>query len=465
MLSQTSSRSDIQKRFNLPTGLVTAFGLSLGLLGVVYLLVNPEPLMIWTLELLLITVPAATLAYGGYWTVSHSQDRADHWIVLLWTLGGGIITSGFIFGYLISEWSTRSFVPEMEQLVLFSALGGSFVAFLVVTTIQYQYRQKELSQTGEDVETTVLTLHNARFVLDLLRRGRTGGVTGLVTEVCFGRNVWLAYIKRFKTTDGLVPFETQGVTLFLDPDDQGISKDLLMYGTREETATEVIRRETMSLRSATKGPIRVLDIGANRGYYTFQFSDILDEDDTVFAIEPEPHNVVALRRGVETNQVQNVGIEQGAIGAEDGTQELMVSTRSNSHTLNSDLPKSKEDTYRSSIEVPVWSIETFLKTRDLGPEEIDIVKIDVEGYEPEVIESMEPIFQAGGPNLLFVELHPHRVDTSTLHEIVDTIEINGFEIITASSSAADDLPTYQSVREHVDSDDGSHTVELIVRSK
>lgn len=463
MLTQREYQSDAKRHFDLPAGIITVFGLSLGLLGIAYLLVHPEPLTIWTLELLLITVPAATLAYGGHWTATHSSDRADRWIVVVWTLSGGIITSAFVFGYIVSERFASTIVPEVEQLALFSALSGSFVAFLVVTTIQHQYRRKELSQSGEDVATTVFTLHNALVIFNLIQKGRFGGVAGLVTEVCFGRNVWIAYLKRFKTIDGLVPFETQGVTLFLDPDDDGISRDLLTYGAREATATEVIRRETESLRSAVDGPITVLDIGANRGYYTFQFSDLLDRQDTVFAIEPEPHNVTALRRGIETNRFSNVDIEQGAIGAEDGTQDLMLSTRSNSHTLNSDLPSSQEDTYRSSIEVPVWSIESFLEMHDLKPDEINLVKVDVEGYEPAVIESMEPIFRAGGPDLLFVELHPHRVDTPTLHRIVDTIETNGFEIVAANSSIANDLSTYQSIREHVDTDDGSHTVELIVR--
>lgn len=463
MLSKQNKQSNIKRYFDLPTGVLTAFGLSMGLLGIVYLLVNPEPLTIWTLEILLIIVPAVILAYGGHWTASHSSDRAEHWMVLLWTLSGGIISSGFVLVYVIGEGLPGTHIPEIEELALFGALSGSFVAFLAVTTIQHQYRQKEQSRSGEEVGTTVFSLNNALIVFDLLRRGKIGGTVGIVTEVCVGRNVWLAYLKRFKTIDGLVPFETCGVTLFLDPDDPGISKDLLSFGRREVTATEVMRRETMSLRSAMEGPITVLDVGANRGYYTFQFSDLLDENDTVFAIEPEPNNVAALRRGIETNRVSNVEVEQGAIGAADGTQELLLSDRSSSHTLNSDLPSSKEDTYRSSIEVPVWSIGTFLTSHNLEPNEVNVVKIDVEGYEPSVIESMEPIFQAGGPKLLFVELHPHRADTDSLHEIVDVIETNGFKIVQASSSMADELPTYKSVRAHLETDDGSHTVELIAR--
>lgn len=462
MLAQTS-RPAAERHFDLPAWIVTVLGLSLGLLGIAHLIVHPEPPSIWAFEGIFVVVPAATLAYGGHWIAIRSPDRADRWVAAGWTLSGAVITSTFITGYILSEQLNGTIITEIEQLALFGALSGSFVAFLVVITIQNQYRSRKLVRADGGSDPTVFTARNARVIVGMLRRGKVGGVTGLVTEVCFGRNLWMAYLNRFKATDGLVPFETGGVTLFLDPGDRGISKDLLTYGRREEAATEVMRRETESLRSSVDGPITALDIGANRGYYAFQVADLLDDRATVFAIEPEPNNVTSLRRGIEANRLENVTIDQGAIGVEDGVEELMVSTRSNSHTLNADIPDSMGNKYRSTIEVPVWSIESFLERHGLEPADIDLVKLDVEGYESAVIESMEPLFDAGGPDLLFVELHPHRVPTGDLHEIVDTIETGGFEIVKANSSVADELSTYQAVREHVASDDGSHTVELIVR--
>lgn len=461
MVTQAEARTDPEGHFDLPAWIVTAIGLSLGLLGIAHLLYHPEPLTIWVLEGLIVTVPAVTLAYGGRWSARRSSGRGERWIVAVWTLCGALITGGFAVGYILSEGSASSAVPEMEQLALFGALSGSFVAFLVVASVyQYEWRGRQVAANGGG---SVLTLRNLRVILGLLRRRRFGGAVGLITQVALGRNLWMAYLRRFRATDGLVPFTTHGVTLFLDPTDEGISRDLLTYGRREEGATDVMRRETTWLRSAVDGPITALDIGANRGYYTFQLADLLSDGDTVYAIEPEPNNVASLRRGIEANGFESVSIEQGAIGDEDGTQELMISARSNSHTLNSDLPASKKEGYHSSIEVPVWTVDSFLSRHGLAPHEVNLVKIDVEGFEPAVIDSLEPVFRAGGPDLLFVELHPHRVATDTLHGIVDRIRRNGFEIVSASSGVADDLPTYRSIRDHLDTDDGSRTVELIVR--
>ena len=464
MSAQSIARPAAAGNFDLPSGLVTAFGLILGVYGSAHLLVHPEPLSIWVFEGLLIGISSGTLAYGGYWVATRSSDRTDRWITAGWTLSGAVITSAFVFGYILSEeLGGVMIVTEIEQLTLFGALSGSFIAFLVAVTTQYQQRYRDRVQSDGGTEGTVFTAENARVLLETLRRGRVGGVFGLITAVGFGRNLWLVYLSRVKAVDGLVPFETRGITLFLDPDDQGISRELLTYVTREETATEVIRRETASLRSAIEGPICAIDIGANRGYYTFQLSDIIGEPGTVFAVEPEPNNVEALRRGTEANGAENVTIEQGAIGLENGVQELLLSDQSNSHTLNPNLPGDKAHRYRTSIEVPVWTIESFLERQRLEPGDVDLVKLDVEGFEPAVMKSMEVLFDAGGPELLLVELHPHRVAIEELREIVDTIETNGFEIVKASSAVADDLATYRSVREHLDSDDSSHTVELIVR--
>lgn len=448
---------------DLPAWIVTALGVCLGVLGLATLVTHPEPPTIWVLEGALIVVPAATLAYGGHWIATRSMDRTDRWVAAGWSLTGALVTGGFVTAYVLSERLSGSLVTEIEQLAIFGALSGSFVALLAVLTIQFQYRRMEQESAEQPALLGIIHLRTVRRLLHALRAGRIGGVAGVATEAILGRNMWMAYLKRFKTTDGLVPFEVHGITLFLDPGDPGISKDLLTYGSREETATAIVRRETERLRSQADRPITALDIGANLGYYTFQIADLLGDRGTVFAIEPEPNNVAALRRGISANQLENVSVEQAAVGATDGTEELLLSTRSSSHTLHGEIPDSKADDYRTAISVPVWTIASFLETRDLDPAEIDLVKVDVEGHEPAVLDAMAPVFAAGGPRFLFVELHPHRVDTSELHEIVSTIERHGFEIVNASSSVADDLPTYRAIREHVNTDDGSHTVELIVR--
>lgn len=457
-------RPSAAENFDLPSSIVTAVGVILGVCGLVHLLIHPEPISIWAFERLFVGISAGTLTYGGYWIATRSPNRTDRWIAAGGTLSGAVITSAFIFVYTLSEeLGGIMIVTEIEQLTLFGALSGSFVAFLVVVTIQYQHQSRDHIPSDGGTEATVFTAENARIVLGMLRRGRVGGVFGLVTSVGIGWNLWLAYLRRFESIDGLVPFETQGITLYLDPDDRGISRELLTYGRREVTPTKVIRRETASLRSEKSATIRALDIGANRGYYTFQLSDIISESGTVFAIEPEPNNLAAIRRGIEANRSENVTIEQGAIGAEDGVQELLLADQSNSHTLDTTIPDEKAPRYRTSIEVPVWTIESFLEQQDLEPGDIDIVKLDVEGAESAVMKSMEVLLEADRPELLFVELHPHRVAIEELREIVDTIESNEFEIVSANSSATDDLATYRSLREHLDSDESSHTVELIVR--
>lgn len=308
------------------------------------------------------------------------------------------------------------------------------------------------------------SITSLRHVSRALRRGYVGGIVGLVAEMTLGRNLWIGYLERTNTHNGLIPFETHDITVLLDPADRGISRDFLVFGGREEMATTILREELRRLGEQIDGTVTVLDIGANRGYYAFQFADILGDAGTVFAIEPEPQNVESLRQGIDINGLDNVTVCDGAIGDEDGTAEMRISNRSNSHTLDPDLPVSQEHKYHASMQVPVWTIETFLEKYDLDAGAINVVKIDVEGYESAVVEAMAPLFAAGKPDILFVELHPHRVDTEDLDEILETLEGSGFEIITASSGVSDSLPTYHAVKDHLAVADGKHTVELVVRS-
>ena len=72
-----------------------------------------------------------------------------------------------------------------------------------------------------------------------------------------------------------------GKDLFVDPEDQIITPCLLEHGVWEPSVTELVSDE---IRSGDT----VLDIGANVGYYTLLFAELVGEHGRVFAFEPDP---------------------------------------------------------------------------------------------------------------------------------------------------------------------------------
>ena len=166
--------------------------------------------------------------------------------------------------------------------------------------------------------------------------------------------------------------------LRIDLHDPGLSRDVAVRGTREEQLKYVIDRVV--------GPGDVvLDIGANIGYYTIMLSKLVGETGMVYAIEPEPRNFERLQRNVQLNGIESI-VETHQIGASDavGTGMLHVSRRSNLHSFLG-LGAGDDTIGAQSIEVPLTDVSTFIR----GKRPVDLLRMDIEGYEVEVISGLE----------------------------------------------------------------------------
>lgn len=128
------------------------------------------------------------------------------------------------------------------------------------------------------------------------------------------------------------------------------------------------------------GGYKFLDVGANLGYFSCLFGKLAGPKGRVVAVEPEPNNFKQLKRNLRNNELNNVTAYRCAVGAEDGVAKMGVYKAANRgrHSLV-DLESCKE-----FIEVPVRRLDELLK--DAASESWDLVKMDVEGYEPLVFQ-------------------------------------------------------------------------------
>lgn len=294
----------------------------------------------------------------------------------------------------------------------------------------------------------------------LLRNGRVPQAVGFTTQFALGHSLYIDHLRTYFASEWL-PVEVMGNVMYLSANDPVISAELFHFGVHEPEATEALRQELQRLKATTDDPV-VLDIGSHRGYYAFQAADIFSGQGTVHAFEPEPSNFAALQRGIETNGFENIHAECCAIGAEDTTKELKTARSSNSHTLQTVSMESEKYT-GETVETDVCRVDTYLEKKNIDPEAVDVLRIDVEGYEEEVFEGTDELLSADSDLLVFVELHPRRVEQAKLHSIIDALDAAGFELVHASSSAVSDLPDYDAIRRHTSVRDGRHTVDLIAK--
>ena len=144
----------------------------------------------------------------------------------------------------------------------------------------------------------------------------------------------------------------------------------------------------------------VVDVGANIGYYALMARQSVGPEGRVVCFEPEPTNAAELRRNIAESGFTNVTVVEAAVGGERGSAKLLLG-------LNGTLA-----TGEGEIEVPVVTVDAAMTSR------VDLIKVDVEGFEGHVLRGAEGVIRADRP-ILFVEMHPGLVpDPSTIEWIV-----------------------------------------------
>lgn len=153
----------------------------------------------------------------------------------------------------------------------------------------------------------------------------------------------------------------------------------------------------------------VVDVGANIGYYLLLFEHAIGPAGRVLCIEPEPDNLADLRRVVDANRLENVLVLPMALGSRSGTAHL-------ARGLNGVIV-----TGGSSLSVPVGRLDDIWH-QDGFLDRVDFVKIDVEGYEGEVLAGAQNLLDERRPRI-FLEMHPTMMQSGhTIGSIVSMLE-------------------------------------------
>jgi FkbM family methyltransferase len=140
----------------------------------------------------------------------------------------------------------------------------------------------------------------------------------------------------------------------------------------------------------------ILDVGANTGFFTL-LACAANPNARVVAFEPVPRIYarlgahIALNGWTERCEARNV-----AVAGESGTTTLHVPLGEIPYSASMD-PNGFWGVPGDLIQVPVVTIDEAMA----GISGIDLVKIDVEGFEDQVLAGMQRVLAESAPNLLF----------------------------------------------------------------
>jgi FkbM family methyltransferase len=130
-----------------------------------------------------------------------------------------------------------------------------------------------------------------------------------------------------------------------------------------------------------------LDVGAHVGFYSLMASRRVGTAGRVIAFEPNPRNIDYLRRHISLNEAANVEIVEAAVSASDG---LIGFEASGDSSMGHVLPDG-QGTVRS-ISLNAWA-----EAADIAP---TVIKIDVEGHEPPVLEGATEVMSKMRPTIV-----------------------------------------------------------------
>lgn len=148
--------------------------------------------------------------------------------------------------------------------------------------------------------------------------------------------------------------------------------------------------ERFLVKRLARGKRVLVDIGANIGYYLLMLAKTAAADARYICIEPSPENLPELEATLQANADLHVTLHRCAIGSRDFKANLTGG-------LNGRVREAEMVDGVSGIRV--CPLDALVES------EVDFIKIDVEGYEFEVVKGSEAIIQKHRP-VMFVELHP-----------------------------------------------------------
>lgn len=205
--------------------------------------------------------------------------------------------------------------------------------------------------------------------------------------------------------------------MYVDTRDRSIAPHLIMNGFWEAWIT-------LALARYVKPGMHVIDIGANVGYYTMLFADLVGPEGKVHAYEPNPELAELIDMNADVNGfTERVQVESYVIGEDTRPTSLFVP---NDHSCNSSVSEKRlhlfdgEDYQR--IGAQQRSLDDLFEPFGVlvdAKMSIEVVKIDAEGSEPRIWQGMQKMWRTWPDMVVVMEWTPQLYDDplALIHQV------------------------------------------------
>ena len=223
-------------------------------------------------------------------------------------------------------------------------------------------------------------------------------------------------IKKIKNNKKFEVF-THGCFMKVNPNDDGLSTELLVHGSHEPETTKFVS-------SLINENMICVDVGANIGYYSTLYSKIVGPNGKVISIEPSPINFDYLKKNLELQDFQNYLLFNCACGNEQNQVKFYMDHRANKCQIIEDDDSSHLE--KNIISVPLRKIDDIINESNV--EMIHFLKIDVEGYEWYAILGAMNTIKKFKP-LIQIEIHFNKLGNDLTKKILTILQKENYSLI------------------------------------
>lgn len=194
---------------------------------------------------------------------------------------------------------------------------------------------------------------------------------------------------------------------------------LIFWGIRSEIRD--------SLYTLIQPGWHVADVGANIGEVTLKMADRVGPSGHVYSFEPDEITFDKLKRNLGLNNRSNIQINR--IGLGDKSEELVLEPQVSFNRGGARIQKHLSQGQR----IPMTTLDDYALDHHLT--RLDLVKIDVEGFELHVLRGATRVIQQHHPTL-FIELNDDnlREQGSSAAELISFLAGMGYEKVTDPTS-------------------------------
>ncbi len=169
------------------------------------------------------------------------------------------------------------------------------------------------------------------------------------------------------------------------------------------------------LYSLSKNASVVFDIGANIGETTLNFVNHISENGIIHSFEPDENCYKKLLHNISINNFSNIRTNNFGLGNEEGAYYLASDTHNNKGGNRVLVDSNKPDN------IYIKRMDDYVKSEHIT--NIDLIKIDVEGFEFNVLKGAEKTIVEFRPTL-FIELNDNNLkeQKSSARELILFLE-------------------------------------------